>query len=50
MEACHTAHYWTREIAALRSSLISAIRAHFAEFGIIAGQRMRNIERLLRAP
>jgi transposase len=111
MEACHTAHYWAREIAALghevrlmppqfvkpyvksqkndmadaeaiceavqrptmrfvpvksadqqaalllhrtrellirqRSSLISAIRAHFAEFGIVVGQRMRNIERLL---
>ena len=111
MEACHTAHYWAREIAALghevrlmppqfvkpyvksqkndmadaeaiceavqrptmrfvpvksadqqaalllhrtrellirqRSSLISAIRAHFAEFGIVASQRMRNIERLL---
>lgn len=30
-----------------RSSLISAIRAHFAEFGIVAGQRMRNIDRLL---
>jgi transposase len=30
-----------------RSSLISAIRAHFAEFGIVAGQWMRNIERLL---
>lgn len=111
IEACHTAHYWAREIAALghkvrlmppqfvkpyvksqkndaadaeaiceavqrptmrfvpikgadqqavlllhrtrdllirqRSSLISAIRAHFAEFGIVAGQRMRNIDRLL---
>jgi transposase len=111
MEACHTAHYWAREIAALghavrlmppqfvkpyvksqkndmadaeaiceavqrptmrfvpiksadqqaalllhrtrellirqRSSLISAIRAHFAEFGIVAGQRIRNVERLL---
>jgi transposase len=30
-----------------RSSLISAIRAHFAEFGVIVGHRMRNIERLL---
>jgi len=30
-----------------RSSLISAIRAHFAEFGVIVGQRMRNIDRLL---
>ena len=110
-EACHTAHYWGREIAALghevrlmppqfvrpyvksqkndaadaeaiceavqrptmrfvpvkgadqqavlllhrtrdllirqRSSLISAIRAHFAEFGVVVGQRMRNIDRLL---
>src|SRR6476661_6030846 len=111
IEACHTGHYWAREIAALghevrlmppqfvkpyvksqkndaadaeaiceavqrptmrfvpvksaeqqaalllhrtrdllvrqRSSLISAIRAHFAEFGVVTGQRMRNIERLL---
>jgi len=111
IEACHTAHYWAREITALghevrlmppqfvkpyvksqkndaadaeaiceavqrptmrfvpvksvdqqavlllhrtrdllirqRSSLISAIRAHFAEFGVIVGQRMRNIYRLL---
>jgi transposase len=111
IEACHTAHYWAREIAALghtvrlmppqfvkpyiksqkndaadaeaiceavqrptmrfvpiktadqqavlllhrtrdllirqRSSLISAIRAHFAEFGVVVGQRMRNIDRLL---
>jgi len=111
IEACHTAHYWAREITALghevrlmppqfvkpyvksqkndaadaeaiceavqrptmrfvpvksvdqqavlllhrtrdllirqRSSLISAIRAHFAEFGVIVGQRMRNIDRLL---
>ena len=111
MEACHTAHHWGREIAALghevrlmppqfvrpyvksqkndaadaeaiceavqrptmrfvpvkgadqqavlllhrtrdllirqRSSLISAIRAHFAEFGVVVGQRMRNIDRLL---
>src|ERR1700724_648976 len=111
IEACHTAHYWGREIAALghdvrlmppqfvkpyvksqkndsadaeaiaeavqrptmrflpiktadqqavlmlhrtrdllirqRSSLISAIRAHFAEFGIVVGQGIRNIERLL---
>jgi transposase len=30
-----------------RSSLISAIRAHFAEFGITVGQGMRNIDRLL---
>jgi transposase len=30
-----------------RSSLISAIRAHFAEFGIVVGQGIRNIERLL---
>jgi transposase len=29
------------------SSLISAIRAHFAEFGIVVGQGMRNIDRLL---
>jgi transposase len=30
-----------------RSSLISAIRAHFAEFGVVVAQRMRNIDRLL---
>jgi transposase len=30
-----------------RSSLISAIRAHFAEFGIVVGQGIRNVERLL---
>jgi len=30
-----------------RSSLISAIRAHFAEFGITASGGMRNIDRLL---
>jgi transposase len=30
-----------------RSSLISAIRAHFAEFGVVVGQGMRNIDRLL---
>jgi transposase len=30
-----------------RSTLISAIRAHFAEFGIVPGQRMRDVERLL---
>src|SRR6202047_1050410 len=111
IEACHTAHYWGREIAALghdvrlmpaqfvkpyvksqkndatdaeaiceavqrptmrfvpiksenqqaalmlhrardllvrqRSSLISSIRAHFAEFGIVVGQGIRNVERLL---
>jgi transposase len=111
IEACHTAHYWGRELAALghdvrlmppqfvkpyvksqkndaadaeaiaeavqrptmrfapiksadqqavlmlhrtrdllirqRSSLISAIRAHFAEFGIVVGQGIRNVERLL---
>jgi transposase len=94
IEACHTAHYWGREIAALghdvrlmppqsiaeavqrptmrfvpiksadqqavlmlhrtrdllirqRSSLISAIRAHFAEFGIVVGQGIGNVERLL---
>ena len=111
IEACHTAHYWGREIAALghdvrlmppqfvkpyvksqkndaadaeaiaeavqrptmrfvpiksadqqavlmlhrtrdllirqRSSLISAIRVHFAEFGIVLGQGIRNVDRLL---
>jgi transposase len=111
IKACHTAHYWGRELAALghdvrlmppqfvkpyvksqkndaadaeaiaeavqrptmrfapiksadqqavlmlhrtrdllirqRSSLISAIRAHFAEFGIVVGQGIRNVERLL---
>src|SRR6185312_9216442 len=111
IEACHTGHYWAREIAALghdvrmmptqfvkpyvksqkndaadaeaiceavqrptmrfvpvksenqqaalmlhrtrdllvrqRSSLISSIRAHFAEFGIVVGQGIRNVERLL---
>ena len=111
IEACHTAHYWAREIKALghevklmppqfvtpyvksqkndaadaeaiceavqrptmrfvpiksadqqavlllhrtrdllirqRSSLISAIRAHFAEFGIVANAGIRNIDRLL---
>lgn len=111
IEACHTGHYWAREIARLghdvrlmppqfvtpyvksqkndaadaeaiceavarptmrfvpiksadqqavlllhrtrdllirqRSSLISAIRAHFAEFGVVAGARIRNVERLL---
>jgi transposase len=111
IEACHTAHYWAREIARLghevklmppqfvkpyvksqkdnaadaeaiceavmrptmrfvpvkseeqqaalllhrtrellirqRSALISAIRAHFAEFGVVVGARMRNIDRLL---
>ena len=31
IEACHTAHYC----------------AHFAEFGIVVGQRIRNVERLL---
>lgn len=30
-----------------RSSLISAIRAHFAEFGIAVGQGIRNSDRLL---
>jgi transposase len=30
-----------------RSSLISAIRARFAEFGIVVGQGIRNVERLL---
>src|SRR6202011_5104094 len=30
-----------------RSSLISALRAHFAEFGIVVGQGIRNVERLL---
>jgi transposase len=30
-----------------RISLISAIRAHFAEFGIVVGQGIRNLERLL---
>ncbi len=30
-----------------RSSLVSAIRAHFAEFGIVVGQGIRNVERLL---
>jgi transposase len=111
IEACQTAHYWARELAALghevklmppqfvkpyvksqkndaadaeaiceavqrptmrfvpiktagqqavlllhrtrellirqRSSLISAIRSHFAEFGITASARIRNIDRLL---
>jgi transposase len=111
MEACHTSHYWAREIARFghdvrmmpaqfvkpyvksqkndaadaeaiceavqrptmrfvpiksenqqaalmlhrtrdllvrqRSSLISSIRAHFAEFGIVVGQGIRNVERLL---
>jgi len=38
----------TRDLLILqRSSLISAIRAHFAEFGIVVGQGIRNIERLL---
>jgi len=112
IEACHTAHYWAREIATLghqvrlmppqfvkpyvksqkndaadaeaiceavqrpnmrfvpiksadqqavlmlhrtrdllirqRSSLISAIKAHFAEFGIVAIRGDRNVERMLR--
>src|SRR5215831_3132866 len=112
IEACHTAHHWGREIAALGhevrlmpprfvkpfvksqkndaadaeaiceavqrptmrfvpiksteqqaalllhrtrdllirqcSSLISSIRAHFAEFGIVTNHRIRDIERLLR--
>lgn len=30
-----------------RSSLISSNRAHFAEFGIVVGQGIRNVERLL---
>ena len=30
-----------------RSSLISAVRAHFVEFGIVVGQGIRNVERLL---
>jgi transposase len=30
-----------------RSGLISAIRAHFAEFGIVVGRSIRNIDRLL---
>ncbi len=30
-----------------RSALVSAIRAHFAEFGVVAGARVRNVERLL---
>ena len=30
-----------------RGSLISSIRAHFAEFGIVVGQGIRNVERLL---
>ncbi len=30
-----------------RSSLISAVRAHFAEFGIVTGQGIRNVETLL---
>jgi transposase len=30
-----------------RSSLLSAIRAHFAEFGVVVGQRMRNIDQVL---
>ena len=30
-----------------RSSLASAIRAHFSEFGVIVGARIRNVERLL---
>jgi transposase len=109
IEACHTAHYWAREIAALghqvrlmppqfvkpyikaqrmmrpmrrrfarqysgrrcnlcwskvlnsrrrcsstrdllvrqRSSLISAMLAHFAEFGIVIHRRVRDIDRLL---
>lgn len=111
IEACHTSHYWGREIAKLghevrlmppqfvkpyvksqkddavdaeaiceavqrptmrfvpiksanqqavlmlhrtrdllirqRSSLISAIRAHFAEFGIVAREGIRDVERLL---
>jgi transposase len=111
VEACHTAHYWAREIAALghdvrlmppqfvkpyvksqkndmadaeaiceavqrpsmrfvpiksaesqaalllhrtrdllirqRSAMISAIRAHFAEFGIVVGGGIRNVDRLL---
>jgi len=111
IEACHTAHYWAREIASFghdvrlmppqfvkpyvksqkndaadaeaiveavqrptmrfvpvktadqqavlmlhrtrdllvrqRTSLISAIRSHFAEFGIVVGQGIRNVERLL---
>ena len=31
-----------------RSSLISAIRAHFAEFGIVASRGVRDIDRLLQ--
>jgi len=31
-----------------RSGLISSIRAHFAEFGIVTHRRVRDIERLLR--
>src|SRR6266700_3479546 len=48
MEACGTAHYWARELRALghEVGLVNALRAHWAEFGIIAPQGLRHVGRL----
>lgn len=70
MEACATAHYWARAIAALghavrlmlpqyvmhrarellirqRTMLVNALRAHLAEFGIVAAQGIHRVDDLV---
>src|SRR6266545_883881 len=43
LEACATAHYWARELRALGHE----VRAHLAEFGMVAAQGLRNVGQLI---
>jgi hypothetical protein len=53
LEACASSHHWSRELQALGHTarlmppVINAIRAHLAEFGIVAPVGRRGLEELL---
>src|SRR6516225_6865030 len=54
IEACASSHYWARVLHRTRhlfirqqTSVINAIRAHCAEFGIVAPVGRRGVEELL---
>src|ERR687887_513410 len=55
LEACATAHYWAsqllhrgrEQLVRQRTMLVNALRAHLAEFGMVAAQGLRNVGELI---